>query len=403
MINTFLFSFLFSLNILSINNFLDYESYFETNIDNPIGIVINRFDNKTFYTSRMINFKDTLTFNFNVISQDTNYSFQTFIPGPYPDQNLHGTFSMNDFIINEKYLVILTYNAVLVFEKDSTSNFIYKERLNLDKQQCFYKLYILNNQLCLIDDKFNSRSDRTKKNIYIGKLNLNEVPLHIATDYIYNLENFELTWFQPRSIISYDITNDRFFISDILDYKIRIFNKGILQDSILYKVPTWNDSLTLIIKEKLITFKNQKRIEPKDLFEILRDNFYSSSKIRQIQYLNKDRLLVIWQGPDMEHNMNIHLDLWQKTNEKWIMIKNDIQTIEYNEDKSVHQNNYLSLGFFDVFEDNYFVSREFDGLNRFDEKYFDMKTSEFMKLNDQAIDEKELGMSLYIFKLNFEK
>ena len=83
MINSFLFSFLFSLNILSFNNYLDYENYVETNIDNPIEIVINRFDNKTFYSQKSIKFKDTLAFTFNVVSKDTNYSFQTIIPEPY--------------------------------------------------------------------------------------------------------------------------------------------------------------------------------------------------------------------------------------------------------------------------------------------------------------------------------
>ncbi len=403
MINTFLFSFMFSLNILSINNYLDYENYYKTKIDNPMYFFINRFDNKIFYTPKLTEFKDFPTFTFNVISKDTNYSFQTFIPGPYKDPNFHGNFSILDFIINEKYLVLLTYNAVFVFEKDSTLNYKYYDRINLEPHQQFYKLFILNNQLCIIDDKLNNMIDRTKKNIYIGKVNLNDLPLHITLDYIYNLECFELTWFQPRSIVSYDISNDRCFISDILDYKIRIFNKGILQDSILFDVPSWNDSSALVIKDKLLQLKNQNIKEPKDILAAVRENLYSTSKIRQIQYLKKDRLLVFWEGPETKENMNLHLDLWQETNGKWVMIKNDIQTPEYNEDQLVNQNNYLVTGLFDVFEDNYFVSREYDGLNRFDKKYYDMKTSEFTKLNDQAIDKDELGMSLYIFKFNFDK
>ncbi|MEI6090554.1 MAG: hypothetical protein WCR42_08900 [bacterium] len=402
MINSFLFSMFLSLKLLSMNDCLEYQYYIEIPNTDISQVLVYKSGKYLYTINQNIELEDNLNFKFNVFSKDTNFVIFANVNENNNDPKAKGSFRVHDFALNEKYLVILTQFNIFIFEKDDNNIYIYQNKISLENYQQFQKIILKNELLVLLNNSTYSYLDTQKNNIYMGKVNLLEKPYNLKIDYIYNVEYLELSMFQPKELVSYDLENDLCFISETLNYKIRIFNNGILQDSIVNNISAWNDSLSLVMKQKIDNIPNDRQKYNNIITSVSKD-YYASSKIREIKFLEPDKLLVIWEGPEINGTLNLHFDLWKNISGKWMLIKEDIQTPDNKVDDLVLNNSYLQCGYFKVLDDGYLVGIEYKALNMFDEKYKNMKLGDFWKLCEKAIDESELGVALYIYKFDLEK
>ncbi len=409
MYSSFLISLLFSLNLLNLNNYLEYQFYVEIPNTEFSNIILFKYGDEIYTISPNIEVKDNSCFKFNVFNKDTNYTLNVNANNNTDYLKVRGSTLIHNFALNDKYLVILTDYNIFIFKKDPNDNFIFQNRIPLENNQSLKNIFLEKDYLVLINNRTYSSLDTRKNNIYVGKVNLQEKPYNLKIDYLYNIKYLELSRFQPKDLVSYDIENDRCFIAEAMDYKIKIFKNGVLQDSIYRKINSWNDSISTVIKQKLDripkydTMTYQTGMTINNIMNSVTKDYYASSKIREIIFLKPDKLLVIWEGPEIKESLNLHFDLWENGLGKWSLIKQDVRTPDIDTNKSVLQNSFLQCGMFKIFDDGSLVGIEYGGINMFDNEYKNMKLSDYWNAYGKKIEESELGVALYIYKLNFEK
>ncbi len=391
------------MSFLSINDYLKYDDFIATPFDDSYSIKTFVNEDSFYYCQRNVIQKDSLLFfDFHMVKENRDYPLITIIPksnNNYP--NIRSLLIL-DFAVSETLLTLLTFDNLYIYQINSDKTLSFKNSVPIEKTKKFDKIFLDDNHLILVNELYSSMVDTNKKNVYIAKLNdFNSTEL--LYEYIYQNDYSSLTMFQPRKIATYDIMNNLFFVSEILDYKIRIFQDTTLVDSISMDMPTWDDTLANKIKNKIKTINSQGFVQAKEIISQLQEDLSNANLIQSIQYLKDDRLLVIWEEPSKLRGINLHFDLWEKINNKWAIKHHNITVPKYNRDNKLSRNSFLPNSIFDVFDCGKLVCSTNYSLDRFDTKYFNMNAAEFHTLCENDLETKELKTYYYIFKLNFDK
>ncbi len=200
-----------------------------------------------------------------------------------------------------------------------------------------------------IKSKFNSIK-HDEESFYYFKINLK----NYLDNKFYNIDypdGFYWTIATPRNII--DFYNNHYLVSSVTNYEIKIFDINDNLINIIKRKPSFWKATTY----KLEKFKNK---HPVEIFNFIKDDSTTKTIIHRANFLDENRILICYSNEkeDSEKLFDFFFDLWEKRNNKWQLIENDIDIEILKEKFGIEIN--ASYNIFD----NKLLITEFDELNK---------------------------------------
>jgi len=381
------------MSITTFQDFIEHEKFVKTDIPELNNFLFYEYNDEIFYLDKYEACspdKDSLKI-YSVNHLDLKYIIK--IP---KDRNT--TWGFKSFAINEQYIALIAQKGCYIYEKVN-NKFEYKTLVNFFNDQSFQKLWLKNDSIIFFDDMVYSSKVKKNKDIVFGKYSIKDSVFTYKgitdIDYIMMANNF------PRKIVDFDIDGDRAFVSDIMNYKIRIYKYNTLIDSIVLKKSFWVnelDSINACIPE-----------DPEVATMMMKTNLIRLMKlglnryqIVSINYINKDKLLIVWNGSALDkENANLHIDTWDISKKPYKCILENVKFFrDFNKEPLVKENNIIYGNSFEIFPSGRIVYPSYDPVNISEPKFQNMIFKDYKIYKDSLLEAQEdLKATLNIFRM----
>ncbi len=227
---------------------------------------------------------------------------------PYGERTLHKfEIPIETWVYNivktEKYYVIVADGVIIVYNK----YYKIEKSFMLDFGACDY--YLFDSKIVLLNDSFGISGNSeppTFVEIDLSKMAVSKkrnLPMPKGSAF---------SSMKPREIFSF--YNGKIIVSDITEYKIRIYNYNLeLINNINYKPVNWKSNSKLISEIENCKDFNTFRAEI--------EKYKNISLIERVVFLNDTTLMVTWlrsSYPDLV------CDIWIKKNNNWTILESEI-------------------------------------------------------------------------------
>jgi len=295
-----------------------------------------------------------------------------------------------DFFVNQNQILILASKKVLIFEKDdSTLKLLQVIKLNLN----FHRMIVESDKIVLLKSCF-SCNEAGIKTIIINPGNnefqLKEFDLPVG---------FQLSYYYPNNWI--DFKNAQFLISDILKYRMTIFNSFFQKiDSLSRKMDFFEPTSTnpaLLSKKLYSDWKNEFKYSE----ELNRTN-----KIELVNFLNDSTIIICYSNNKNKlFNEKFFYDFWKYNNliNEWeIKEQNLSNTINNMADSNITLEKLVGglVNNYQISEGSIFIIRRCS-INYKDIDFEKSSKAEIINKNKEIL--KETGSNYSIFEFMLKK
>lgn len=262
-----------------------------------------------------------------------------------PNIEFSKSSSIEDISVNDKYLAILIFEKLLVYERKNNGDFIYLKSFEVDHSITNCR-FLPNGKIILFKNYLGykcSKEETTRlslMDIENGKIIKTIFPYFALSGFSY---------FEPKRLI--EVTDNSILYSQVGEYKIIEFDFDLnIIDTISNPNVKWKR-----MKDKEMNKILEKYPEAAERIYYLDKWDYLSSKIYKILY-NKNYLYVFYgEKRDEDKRSYLNYDIWRKKSKGWELIKEKIKDYDDNKENRNSQNFILPFADPLLFSGSYFI------------------------------------------------
>lgn len=301
-------------------------------------------------------YKDDTLFFIDCQKRDTRDSLDLFIYSNKekkyfikhiytPNIEFSKSSSIDDISLNDKYLTILIFEKLFVYERKNNGDFIYLKSLEVDHSITNCR-FLPNGKIILFKNYLGYRCN-VEETTCLSLMDIENGKIIKTIFPYFALAGF--SYFEPKRLI--EVTDNSILYSQVGEYKIIEFDFDLnIIDTISNPNIKWKR-----MKDKEMNKILEKYPEAAERIYYLDKWDYLSSKTYKIFY-NKNYLYVFYgEKRDKDKRGYLNYDIWKKSSKGWELIKEKIK--DYDEDRTNRNSQNFILPFADplLFSGSYFI------------------------------------------------
>jgi len=385
--------FLLLISLTTFQDFIEHEKFVKTDIQDERDIIYYEFEGELFYMKKNIEMSgDSSSIKiFSLNQSDYKYSIELPLGSPAP-------WGFMSFALSDKYIVLTTGRKSYIYE-NLNGKFQFKNLVSFIYEQSFEKQWIKGDTIVYFDNMYYSAKEKTNKDIVFGKYYIPDSALTYKP--ITNIDCMKMANNNPRKIVDYDMKSDRTFVSDIFNYKIRIYKYNTLIDSLVLNKSFWKNDW-----EAVKQYDTDKSEDASKKYKSNLMDLYSlglkSYQIVTIDYINNDKLFIVWNGSSEDNQYKgLHIDLWDLSKKPFKCIHENVTFFRgFNKELLVKESSIINGNTFEIFPSGRIVYRSYDPVNISEPKYQNMIMKDYKIYTDSLLEAQEdLKVTLNVFRM----